>query len=80
MTSEKIDIGFLNSKQFDRLIKEVRNSKIPIIEVHVLKLQKEMSMILEFRSENEKKLFDRQSEKLIKDLNRLRRPLCKQNG
>ena len=71
---EKIDIGFLNSKQFNRLIKEVRNSKVPIIEVHALKVQKEMSMILEFRNENERKFFDRQSEKLIKDLNRLREP------
>ena len=77
MANEKIDIGFLSSKQFDRLMEEVRNSQVPIIEVHVLKVQKEMSMILEFRNENEKKFFDRQSEKLIKDLNRLRRSPCK---
>jgi len=75
-----IDLGFLSNKQFDRLIREVRSSQIPVIEVHALKVQKEMNMFLEFRNENEKKLFDRQSEKLIKDLNRLRRPLCKQNG
>ena len=73
---KKIDAGFLNSRQFNRLIKEVRNSKVPIIEVHALKVQKEMSMILEFRNENERKLFDRQSEKLIKDLNRLRGSPC----
>jgi len=70
--NKTIDLGFLSNKQFDRLIKEVRNSQVSVIEVHILKVQKEMSMILEFRSENEKKLFDRQSEKLIKDLNRLR--------
>lgn len=73
---KEIDIGFLNNKQFNKLIKEIRNSKIPIIEIHVLKVQKEISMILEFRSENERKLFDRQSEKLVEDLKRLRGSLC----
>ena len=73
----KIDCGFLNKKQLNRVIKEIRKSDLDIIEIHIVKIQKEMSMILEFRNENEKKLFDRQSKKLIKDLNHLRGSLCK---
>lgn len=69
---KKIDFGFVNNKQFNRLIKEARNSKIPVIEIHALKVQKEISIILEFRTENERKFFDRQSEKLVEDLSRLR--------
>jgi len=67
-----IDIGFVNKKQFNRVIKEVRSSNLDIIEIHVLKLQKEMSIILEFRNENERIFFDRRTKELVKDLNRLR--------
>ena len=68
----KIDFGFVNRKQLNRITKEAESSDLDIIEIHVLKLQKEMSIILEFRNENERIFFDRRTKELVKDLNRLR--------
>jgi len=67
---KQIDLGFLNRKQLNRIIKEVEQSSLDIIEIHILKVGRNISAILEFRSEIEKNRFDMRSGNLIKDLNK----------
>lgn len=67
---KQIDLGFLNRKQLNRVIDEIEMSDLPIIEMHILRVAGEISVILEFRSEEEKDRFDMRSGDLIKDLRR----------
>jgi len=68
----RIDCGILNEKCLNRILKEVRNSSaLKIIVAHVLKVGKEMSLVLEFRNENEKNFWDHRSGELVEDLKRL---------
>ena len=79
---KQIDLGFLNRKQLNRIIKEVEQSSLDIIEMHILKVGKNISAILEFRSEIEKNRFDMRSGNLVKDLNKqslLKTEVVKQN-
>lgn len=67
----KIDLGILNKKQLNRLLESIRKSDLDVIETHVLKIKENMSVVLGFRNEKEKRQFDEQSEELVKDLRRL---------
>lgn len=69
--SKIIDCGFLNEKCLNRTLKEVRNSDLDIIEVHVLKVKENISVVLEFRDEKEKERWNKHSGNLVKDLKKL---------
>ena len=70
----KIDLGVLNKKQINKVIEGIARSDINIIEMHILKVKENLSMVLNFLTKKEKDRFDAHSEKLIKDLKELNCP------
>jgi len=67
----QIDLGFINTKQLNRLMEEIACSKLDIIEIFILKVKGNMSVVLRFQDEKERRQFDVQSEKLVKELRSL---------
>lgn len=67
----KIDLGFLNRRQLNRLIKAVARSEVNMIELHVLKRVTNMGVVLVFRNNKDKDRFDAKSYKLVQALKRL---------
>jgi len=71
---EKIDLGILNRKQVDKVIEAVVRSSINMIEIRVLKINKDLSVVLHFLTRKEKYQFDTNSKRLIKELKKLNNP------
>lgn len=67
----KIDLGFLNRKQLNRLIKAVVESDVVMFELHVLKAGNRASAVLVFMTDRDKHRFDTKSTHLVQDLKRL---------
>ena len=67
----QIDLGFINTKQLNRLMEEITCSKLDIIEIFILKIKENMSVLLRFQDEKERRQFDVQSEKVVKELRSL---------
>ena len=67
-----IDIGYLNRKQMNRLMKEIFQSDIEMIESHVLKWKNKVSVVLVFPTSKEQHQFITQSSNLCNDLRRLK--------
>lgn len=66
----RIDLGFLTDYQLAKITEHVRNSRLDIVEIHILKVKDNMSCVLEFRSEKEATDFDENSHELVKQLRR----------
>lgn len=68
----KIDMGFLNRKQLNRVIRAMVESDVTMFELHVLKAGTKISAVMVFMNDRDKHRFDTKALKLVQDLKRLR--------